>query len=99
VLGPTLTPGDIVVRDNLPAHKAVGVQQAIARRGARLLYVPPYSPDLPPIESCWSKVKSALRKAKARTCAALATAITGALVTVTSSDAQRWFRHCGYALR
>jgi transposase len=99
VLGPTLTPGDIVVMDNLRAHKAVGIQQAIARRGARLLYLPPYSPDLSPIEPCWSKVKTALRKAKARTRAALDTAITGALVTVTSSDAHGWFRHCGYALQ
>jgi transposase len=99
VLGPTLTPGDIVVMDNLRAHKAVGIQQAIARRGARLLYLPPYSPDLSPIEPCWSKVKTALRKAKARTRAALDAAITGALVTVTFSDAQGWFRHCGYALR
>ena len=99
VLGPTLVPGDIVVMDNLRAHKAVGVQQALARRGARLLYLPPYSPDLSPIEPCWSKVKTALRTAKARTRAALDTAITGALITVTSTDAQGWFRHCGYTLR
>jgi transposase len=88
VLGPTLTPGDIVVMDNLRAHKAVGVQQAMARRGARLLDLPPYSPDLSPIEPCWSKVKTALRKAKARTREA-----------ITDADAHGWFRHCGYALR
>lgn len=99
VLGPALTPGDIVVMDNLRAHKAVGVQQAIARRGARLLYLPPYSPDLSPIEPCWSKVKTALRKAKARTRDALDRAISGSLVTVTPSDARGWFRHCGYALQ
>jgi transposase len=99
VLGPTLQPGDIVVMDNLRAHKAVGVQQALARRGARLLYLPPYSPDLSPIEPCWSKVKTALRKAKARTREALDTAITHALPTVTGTDAYSWFRHCGYALR
>jgi transposase len=99
VLGPTLVPGDIVVMDNLRAHKAVGIQQSIARRGARLLYLPPYSPDLSPIEPCWSKMKTALRKAKARTREALDMAITGALVTLTSSDAQGWFRHCGYALQ
>jgi transposase len=99
VLGPTLRPGDIVVMDNLRAHKAVGVQQALARRGARLLYLPPYSPDLSPIEPCWSKVKTALRKAKARTREALDRAITGSLVTVTPSDAHGWFRHCGYALQ
>jgi transposase len=99
VLGPTLTPGDMVVMDNLRAHKAVGVQQALARRGARLLYLPPYSPDLSPIEPCWSKVKTVLRKAKARTREALDMAITGALATITDADAHGWFRHCGYALR
>ena len=99
VLGPTLVPGDIVIMDNLRAHKAVGIQQALARRGARLLYLPPYSPDLSPIEPCWSKLKTALRKAKAHTREALDTAITGALVTVTSSDAYGWFLHCGYALQ
>jgi transposase len=99
VLGPTLMRGDIVVMDNLRAHKAVGIQQTMARRGARLLYLPPYSPDLSPIEPCWSKVKAALRKAKARTREALERAITGSLVTVTPSDAHGWFRHCGYALQ
>jgi transposase len=99
VLGPMLTPGEIVVMDNLGAHKAVGVQQALARRGARLLYLPPYSPDLSPIEPCWSKVKTVLRKAKARTREALDMAITGALATITDADAHGWFRHCGYALR
>jgi transposase len=96
VLGPTLTPGDIVVMDNLQAHKAVGVQQALARRGARLLYLPPYSPDLSPIEPCWSKVKTALRKAKARTRAVLDAAIAEAMVTVSPMDASNWFQHCGY---
>ena len=99
VLGPTLMPGDMVVMDHLRAHKAVGIQQSIARRGARRLYLPPYSPDLSPIEPCWSKMKTALRNAKARTREALDMAITGALVTITSSDAQGWFCHCGYALQ
>jgi transposase len=99
VLGPTLTPGDIVVMDNLRAHKAAGVQQAMARRGARPRHLPPYSPDLSPIEPCWSKVKTVLRKAQARTREALDRAITGALGTITDADAQGWFRHCGYALR
>ena len=99
VLGPTLRPGDLVVMDNLRAHKAVGVQQALARRGARLLYLPPYSPDLSPIEPCWSKVKTALRKAKARTREALDAAITPALPTVTGTDAHGWFMQCGYALQ
>jgi transposase len=99
VLGPTLTPGDIVVRDHLRAHNAVGVQQAMARRGARLRYWSPYARDPSPIESCWSKGKTALRKAKARRRAVLHTAMTVAFDTVTSSDAQGWFRHCGYVLR
>ena len=99
VLGPTLRPGDIVVMDNLRAHKVVGVQQALARRGARLLYLPPYSPDLSPIEPCWSKVKTALRKAKARARDTLDTAITRALTTVTAADTHSWFVYCGYALR
>ena len=99
VLGPSLSPGDIVVLDNLGAHKAVGIQQLLARRRARLLYLPPYSPDLAPIEPCWSKVKTHLRQAKARTRQALDSAITDALATVTDADARGWFRHCGYALQ
>jgi transposase len=98
VLGPTLAPGDIVVLDNLRAHKAVGIQQMLARRRVRLLYVPPYSPDLSPIEPCWSKVKTGLRTAKARTREALDTALGQALATVTAVDAHNWFRHCGYVL-
>jgi transposase len=65
VLGPTLPPGDRGVRDHWQAHNAVGVQQAMARRGARLRYVPPYSPELSPIEPCWSKLNTALRQAQA----------------------------------
>jgi transposase len=68
--------------DNLHTHKAVGLQQALARRGARLLSLPPYSPDLSPIEPCWSKVKTVLRKIKAWTRDALDVAITHALRTV-----------------
>ena len=97
-LGPTLAPGDIVVLDNLGAHKAVGLQQRLARRRVRLLYVPPYSPDLSPIEPCWSKVKTSLRTAKARTREALESALGQALATVTAVDAHHWFRHCGYVL-
>jgi transposase len=97
VLGPTLIPGDMVVMDNLQAHKAVGVQQALTRRGTRLLYVPPDSPDLSPIEPCWSKVKMGLRKAKARTREALDTAIADVIVTVSLADTWGWFKHCGYS--
>ena len=98
VLGPTLTPGDIVVVDNLGAHKARGIQQMLARRRARLRYLPPYSPDLSPIEPCWSKLKTCLRTAQARTRAVLDTAITHALTTITDADARNWFTHCGYAV-
>jgi transposase len=98
VLGPTLTAGDIVVMDTLATHKAPGLQRMLARRRVRLLSLPPYSPDLSPIEPCWAKVITALREAKARPREALDTAITDALGTITAMDAQGWFRHCGYAL-
>ena len=97
-LGPTLAVGDVVVMDNLPAHKVAGIAEAIQRRGAQLVYLPPYSPDLSPIEHCWSKVKTYLRKAQARSQEGLEVALEQALATVTDSDAQGWFRHCGYAL-
>jgi transposase len=98
VLGPTLREGDTVVADNLSAHKAAGVQEAIAVTGARPLYLPPYSPDLNPIEQCWSKVKTSVRAAKARTREALDAAVTYALATVTEADARAWFAHGGYVL-
>lgn len=98
VLGPTLAPGDIVVLDNLSSHKATGIQQALARRRARLRYLPPYSPDLSPMELCVSKLKTALRAAKARTREALEMAIQQAMETVTAIDARNWFKHCGYVL-
>ncbi len=98
-LGPTLETGDVVVMDNLPAHKVAGIAEAIRQRGAQLVYLPPYSPDLSPIEHCWSKVKTHLRQAKARSQEALEAALAEALEKVTSSDAQGWFKHCGYALQ
>ena len=96
VLCPALTGGDIVVMDNLGAHKVAGVREAIEAAGARLEYLPPYSPDLNPIEKCWSKVKTALRAAAARTREALDEAISGAIDAVSAHDAQAWFRSCGY---
>jgi transposase len=96
VLCPTLDPGDIVVMDNLSAHKVAGVRPAIEGRGAQLLYLPPYSPDLSPIEQCWSKLKAGLRRIGARTREALETALQQVLETVTESDALAWFAHCGY---
>jgi transposase len=99
VLRPTLRPGDIVSMDNLRAHKAAGIRETIAQAGAQVVYWPPYSPDLSPIEPCWSKLKTALRTAKARTREALERAIAQALATITVADAHGWFRHCGYALQ
>jgi transposase len=98
VLGPTLRKGDMVVMDNLSAHKVNGVAEAIRARRTHLEYLPPYSPDFTPLESCWSKVKTALRKTKARTRQALDRAIAQALGTITAADAPAWFAHCGYPI-
>ena len=87
MLGPTLAPGDLVVMENLLADTAVGVQQTIARRGAQLLYMPPYSPDLSPIDPYGSRVKMALHEAQARLREAPALAITDALATATEAKA------------
>ena len=96
VLVPQLRPGDVVVLDNLSAHKAPGVAEAIAAAGATVLYLPPYSPDLNPIENMWSKVKGRLRSAAARTLDALGEAIDAALAAVTRDDCRGFFRNCGY---
>jgi transposase len=98
VLCPSLRRGDIVVMDNLGAHKVSGVREAIEGRGAKLIYLPPYSPDLSPIEKCWSKIKTKLRNIGARTREALDAAIKQAISTITESDALAWFTHCGYPL-
>lgn len=98
VLGPQLQPGDIVVMDNLAAHKVAGVRESIQARGAELLYLPPYSPDFNPIEACWAQVKQQLRSAKARSLAALETCLADALAAVTPHHMQACFRHCGYEL-
>lgn len=98
VLCPTLLEGEIVVMDNLPAHKVAGIREMIEEKGAQLIYLPPYSPDLNPIEKCWSKIKTFLRKAKARTREALEKALTEALKLITIEDAQGWFESCGYSI-
>src|SRR4030095_12970808 len=90
VLCPTLQPGDIVLWDNLSAHKVAGVEELLAARGARLLRLSPYSPDYNPIEQCWSKIKTWLRRAKARTAEALIDAMKDALATVTEADICGW---------
>ena len=96
VLAPTLREGDILVMDNLSAHQVAGVREAIEAKGARLEYLPPYSPDYNPIEKCWSKLKTFLRRVKARTREALEAALKEALLTITEVDARAWFTHCGY---
>lgn len=96
VLCPTLTTGDVVVMDNLPAHKVRQVRELIESSGAKLIYLPPYSPDLNPIEKCWSKIKTYLRAAKARTHEALEKAFAEALQLITEDDAAGWFGSCGY---
>jgi transposase len=98
VLVPELKPGDVVILDNLQPHKAKGVREMIEAAGAKLLYLPPYSPDFNPIENMWSKVKQHLRSAAARTFDALQEAVTAALETITPSDCAGYFRHCGYAI-
>ena len=98
VLSPTLKVGETVVMDNLPAHKVAGIRELIEASGAKLIYLPPYSPDLNPIEKCWSKIKTYLRKAKARTREELEKALREALLLITEEDAQGWFKSCGYAI-
>jgi transposase len=99
VLVSQLRPGQVVVLDHLKAHKVAGVQEAIEAVGARLLYLPPYSPDFSPIEECWSKIKAILRTKAARTLESLQQAITEAFAAITSQDAQGWFTHAGYRLQ
>lgn len=99
VLCPKLKPEHVVVMDNLSVHRVPKVREKIEATGARLLYLPPYSPDLNPIEPCWSKTKQKLRALKARAVQALETATTTALATVLPADARGWFRHCGYGIQ
>ncbi len=98
ILAPTLRPGDIVLIDNLNVHKRETAQQLIAAHGARLEFLPPYSPDLNPIEQCWSKVKTVLRKLKARTFDELVEALGIAFASITVHDLQACFAHCGYLM-
>lgn len=99
VLCPQLRPGHCVVMDNLAAHKVAGVRELIQATGARLLYLPPYSPDFNPIEKCWAQLKQHLRAAKARTMSALEPAVTAALTALTHDQAKAYFKLCGYALQ
>jgi transposase len=96
VLAPTLQPGDLVIMDNLPAHRVSGVRQAIEAAGATRLFLPPYSPDFNPIEQAFAKLKAWLRKAAARTKDALWQAITEALDAFTPAECINYFRNSGY---
>lgn len=98
VLVPTLAPGDIVVMDNLPAHKSMGVRQAIERAGAKLYFLPPYSPDFNPIENAFSKLKSFLKKTAARTKGDLWKAIGRAIDAFSPSECLNYFAAAGYDL-
>jgi transposase len=98
VLAPTLRRGQVVVMDNLSAHKGERIKGMIEQRGCQLVYLPSYSPDLNPIEEAFSKIKGLVRKAEARTREALIEAIGSALSAVTSEDARAFFEHCGYPL-
>jgi transposase len=95
---PTLKRGDIMFLDNLSAHKVAGLEELVRARGARLVYLPPYSSDFNPIELAWSKVKTHLRRLKARTAEALLEALRQALLSITPQDIRGWFAHCGYAI-
>lgn len=97
VLRPTLQPGDIVILDNLSAHKDTRALAVISECGAEVRFLPAYSPDLNPIEMMWSKVKSLLRTAQARTSTDLLKAIGAALAAISAQDALGWFVACGYS--
>lgn len=98
LLAPTLRRGQLVVMDNLTAHKGERVRELIEERGCELLYLPPYSPDFNPIEEAFSKLKRILRKAESRTREALVEAIGAAISAVTAKDARGFFEHCGYGM-
>lgn len=99
LLVPKLKPGDVVVLDNVGAHKPKSALARIRATGAHVLFLPPYSPDLNPIECCWSKVKSFLKKFEALTVASLDAAIARAIELITPDDARGWFTHCGYSVQ
>jgi transposase len=96
VLGPPLRPGAIGLRDNLAVPKVTDIASTIRACGARVEDLPPYSPELNPIEKCWAKLKTAFRQVKARTREAREEALTQALQTISAADVRAWFTHCGY---
>lgn len=98
MLVPELEPGQIVLMDNVAVHKSDRVQKALERAGAVLIFLPPYSPDLNPIEECWSKIKAGLRAVAARTRNKLLRGLKTVLAQITPHHIEGWFRHCGYNL-
>lgn len=96
VLVPSLRPGDVVIMDNLAAHKSPRINLAIRKAGARLRYLPPYSPDMNPIENAFSKMKARLRSAAARTFSQLTAAVANAITIITPADCAHYFTHAGY---
>lgn len=98
LLAPALQPGQVVVWDNLSVHKSQRARELIEARGCSLRFLPPYSPDFNPIEQAFSKLKAYLRRAGERTREQLWEAIGAGLATITTSDCQGWYRHCGYHL-
>jgi transposase len=96
ILSSMMKPGDVVVLDNLTSHKTCRVREAFAALGVELWYLPPYSPDLNPIELCWSKFKALLKQSAARSYETLSEAISMALKKITAADIENWTRHCGY---
>ncbi len=98
LLVPSLRPGQVVVLDNLSAHKGAAIRELVAAAGCRLLFLPAYSPDFNPIEHAFAKVKLLLRRAEARTFEALVAAIGAAIDAVTEADARGCYNHCGFAL-
>jgi transposase len=95
---PALRPGDLVVMDNLAAHKVPGVQAAIEKAGASVRFLPPYSPDLNPIEKLWGKLKDFVRRATTDSRELFDAAVAQAMDAITQSDLSGWFSHCGYSL-
>ncbi|TGE11207.1 transposase, partial [Hymenobacter elongatus] len=96
ILAPQLRRGDVLVLGNLRVHHLTGLRQWLGKRGVEVLFLPPYSPDFSPIEQAWSKLKTKLRAAQARTEQALKAALHEAIAWISSPDARHWFAHCGY---
>jgi transposase len=96
LLAPKLKAGEVVLLDNCQIHKMEEIEEAIEARGARVIFISPYWPDMNPIENCWSKVKAILRSLKPRTIEEIMNALVEAFSSITVQDNVGWFRHCGY---